>query len=80
MIGEEIGIVAEVIQDAEEGMIEEAVRKVVLLQMFIPTFKGVDRKNYPLLGLQIQVNLNDFGMVFNGLFVLHNRYRQPICK
>jgi hypothetical protein len=78
MIRKEItDTVEEVTQDVEEGMTAEAERKVHPL-MFTPTSNVVARKNlaYQFLVRELTLtNPNVFGMVFNGLFVLHNRYR-----
>ena len=82
MIGREIiDIAAEKTPDAVGGMIVEAVRKVHQ-PMFIHTSSAVAKIQVSPLhpSLLIQTNLNVFGMVSNGLFVLHNRYRLPICK
>ena len=74
---EKTSTVAEVTPDAVEGMIAEAVRKVHLL-MFILTSNVDVRKNPSyrfLVRALILTNPNVSGMVSNGLFVLHNRYR-----
>ena len=72
----------EMIPDAATTVVE--VREVVPQSMMCtPTFKGVVLKRHPWLlhPLQgIQTNLSVFGMAFNGLYVLHNSYRQLTCK
>ena len=78
MIGEEIGIVVEVIPDVEEEMTEGEGNAGEPQLMSILTSRGVSRKRAkPCL---TPVSLSGFGTVSNGLFVLHNRYRLPRCK
>ena len=75
--------------DEEEMIPDDAttvvgVREVVRqLMMCTPTSKGVVHKRLPWLQhrlLEIQTNHSVFGMAFNGLYVLHNSYRQLTCK
>lgn len=86
MIGEEkrgtTGAV-EMILDAVTTVVE--VREVVVpqLMMYTPTSKGVARKRHPSLQpllQEIQTNHSVFGTASNGLYVLHNSYRQLTCK